>query len=65
MRDFTTDPACTCADHPRKVDPACPLTLAVSAGWTPARGWHDVTEHERRAMQRDAVARLTGRTVTA
>jgi hypothetical protein len=33
-----------------------PLT---SAAWTPERGWHNVTETERRAMQAETVRRLT------
>jgi hypothetical protein len=28
--------------------------------WTPEKGWHNVTETERRAMQAETVRRLTG-----
>ncbi len=38
---------------------------ALSAAWTPERGWHDIPEVDRRRMQRATVARITGRTVPA
>lgn len=31
-----------------------------SACWTPANGWHNVPERERRRMQADTITRLTG-----
>jgi hypothetical protein len=33
---------------------------ATAGVWTPERGWHNVTETERKRMQAETVRRLTG-----